>query len=571
MPLIDEAPYTADDVPDYPQCTPQPIKIIHVGAGASGLLFAHKAEKQLQNYELICYEKNEVIGGTWYENRYPGCACDIPAHTYTYPFEPNAEWSGYYSYSHEIQEYFLRFAKKYGVEKYVQLNTEVVAATWDEKTSKWNVDLKRKDGSTFVDTCDVIVNGAGVINKWKWPSIEGLHDFKGLLAHSANWDTSIDWAGKTVAVIGTGSSSIQMVPKLVETAKHVTVFIRNETYIATPFGSISNKEADPEAQDPQAAGKHSYTEKEKQKFRDDPEYHLKYRQQVERSVASIFRMFLRGSEMNLAAKKFLQDDMARKLGDREDLKQRFIPAWSPGCRRLTPGEGYLEALIRDNVTCVFDDIVKVTPEGVVTSDGTEHKVDILACATGFYVAYLPHFQITGLNGQVMQDQKEPNVYASISAPGFPNYFVVNGPRGNWGQGCVLPSHEVHIEYILQCCRKMQEDGIRWMMPKQEPTTQLNLYMDAWHRKNSVWAEDCKSWYKDNKKDGRVYIWPGSLFHHLKFMKRPRFEHYDLQYSDPGNIFAFLGNGLTITETKYGPADLPVPYIRNNEDEAWDIE
>ncbi|OAL38935.1 hypothetical protein AYO20_01686 [Fonsecaea nubica] len=571
MPLINEAPYTPDDIPDHPQCAPQPLKIIHVGAGASGLLFAHKAERMLKNYDLICYEKNDSIGGTWYENRYPGCACDIPAHTYTFPFEPNTEWSGYYSGSDEIQEYFVRFAKKYGVEKYVQLNTEVVAATWDETNSNWTVDLKRKDGSTFTDTCDVLVNGAGVINRWKWPTIEGLHDFKGLLLHSAAWDRSIDWAGKTVAVIGTGSSSIQMVPKLAETAKHLTVFIRNQTYIATPFLSMSNKEADPDAADPGTAGKHLYTEKEKQKFRDDPDYHLKYREDVERSVAGMFRMFLRGTEQNLAAKKFLQDDMARKLGDREDLKQKFIPAWSPGCRRLTPGEGYLEALVRDNVTCVFEDIVKVTPEGVVTSDGREHKVDLLVCATGFFVQYQPHFRITGLSGQVMQDQKQPNVYASIAAPGFPNYFVVNGPRGNWGQGCALPSHEVQAEYILQCCRKLQEDGIRWMAPKQDLTTQLNLYMDAWHRKYSVWAEDCKSWYKDNKPDGRVYIWPGSLYHHLKFLKRPRYEHYDLQYKDPGNVFAFLGNGLTITETKYGPKDMPVPYIRNSEDVEWDIE
>jgi len=389
----------------------------------------------------------------------------------------------------------LKFAKKYDVEKYFQLNTEVVAATWDENTSKWNVELERKDGSTFNDTCDVIVNGAGVVNKWKWPTIEGLPEFKGTLAHSAHWDTSIDWKDKTIAVIGTGSSSIQMVPKLQETAKHVTVFMRNQTYIATPFGGVSNKEADPDASDPAAAGIHQYTEKEKQKFREDPEYLLNYRRQVERSIAGMFRMFLRGTETNLGAKKMLQADMAKKLGDRDDLKEKFIPEWSPGCRRLTPGSGYLEALIKPNVTCVFEDITKVTAEGIVTSDGTEHKVDILVCATGFYIAYHPHFRITGLNGQVMQDQPSPNIYSAISAPGFPNYFVVNGPRGNWGQGCVLPSHEVHIEYILQCCRKMQEDGLSWMMPKADVTGQLNRYMDAWHRKRSVWAEECKSWYK----------------------------------------------------------------------------
>jgi len=496
MPLISEKPYSPDQVPEYPQCTPGPIKIIHVGAGASGLLFAQKARKWLQNFELVCYEKNDSIGGTWYENRYPGCACDIPAHTYTFPFEPNPEWSGYYSYSDEIQDYMLRFAKKYKVEDFVRLHTEVTSATWDEKEGKWYIGLKRSDGTTFTDTCDVIVNGAGVVNKWKWPTIEGLHGFNGVLAHSAHWNPKIDWKGKRVAVVGTGSSSIQMVPKFAETAKHLFVFMRNKTYVGPQFASnVSNKEADPDAMEPNAAGKHQYTEKEKQRFRDDPAYHLKYRRAVEQAVVGGFKMFYRGSELNIQAKKFMQESMAQRLGDNEDLKKRFIPEWSPGCRRLTPGEGYLEALCRDNVTPVHEEIIKVTPQGILTADGAEHEVDILACATGFHVQYLPHFRIVGQEGQVMQDQAEPNVYASIAAPGFPNYFVVNGPRGNWGQGCALPSHEVQVEYILQCCKKMQEDGIRYMVPKQLPTTQLNLYMDAWHKKHSVWAEDCRSWYK----------------------------------------------------------------------------
>jgi len=487
---------TPNGVPDYPQCSPHPLKIIHVGMGASGMVFAHKAQKFLTNYELICYEKNDAIGGTWYENRYPGCACDIPAHTYTFPWHPNAEWSGYYSYSDEIQKYFLRFAREYDVERDARLNTEVLACTWDGDQGRWIVELKRKDGSTFTDTCNVLVNGTGIINKWKWPVIEGLHDFLGILAHSASWPQDLNWTDKNVAVIGTGSSSIQMVPQLAKTARHVTVFMRNKTYIGPQIGStVSNKEADPDAMDPQAAGKHQYTEKEKQRFREDPEYHLKYRRKVEAAVVSGFRMFYRGGEMNLMAKDTMQKAMADKLGNRDDLKEKFIPEWSPGCRRLTPGEGYLETLIRDNVTPTFESIVKITPEGVLTADGTEHKVDILACATGFHVQYLPHFRITGMHGAVMQDQPEPNVYASIAAPGFPNYFVVNGPRGNWGQGCALPSHEVQVEYIVQCCRKMQEDGIKSMAPKQEPTTQLNLYMDAWHKKHSVWTENCRSWYK----------------------------------------------------------------------------
>lgn len=221
-----------------------------------------------------------------------------------------------------------------------------------------------------------------------------------------------------------------MVPKLAETASKVTVFMRNNTYIAPPFGSnVSNKEADPDALDPAAAGKHHYTEKEKQRFREDPEYHLKYRTTIERQIANGgWDMFNRGSELNLFVKGAMQDSMKQRLAHRDDLKERIIPTWSPGCRRLTPGDGYLEALIRDNVECEFDDITKVTETGLETITGKLHEVDILACATGFNVQYFPHFMIKGVGGQVMQDSPEPNVYASIAAPGYPNYFVINGPR-----------------------------------------------------------------------------------------------------------------------------------------------
>ncbi|KAK4556593.1 hypothetical protein LTR86_006164 [Recurvomyces mirabilis] len=528
-------------VPDAPQCDPQKIRIIHVGMGASGMLAAHKARKMLSNYELICYEKNDTVGGTWYENRYPGCACDIPAHTYTFPFDPNPDWSGYYAYAPEIQEYFLRFYKKHDLEPFVVLSTEVLSAEWHDLEGQWHVQLRRKDGTTFKDTCNILINGSGVLTKWKWPAIGGLHDFKGTLAHSAYWPKDLDWFGKSVAVIGTGSSSIQMVPQLTAKASHVTVFMRNQTYIAPQFGaSITNEEADPESMNPAAAGKHQYTEKEKQRFRDDPEYHLKYRQRMEGSIVGGWDMFYRSSDLNVQVRKYMQEQMRERLGDRDDLKERIIPAWSPGCRRLTPGEGYLEALIARNVTCNFDNIVGVNETGLRTVKGDQIDVDILVCATGFDVQYQPHFRITGLSGQVMQDQKEPNVYASISCPGFPNYFVINGPRGNWGQGCALPSHEVQMEYILQCAR------------------------------HSIWSEECKSWYKDNTVDGRIHIWPGSLLHHLKYLKHPRYEHYEIVYKDPDNMFAFLGNGRTIGQVKFG-AEAPVPYIRNEEDYPWDIE
>ena len=258
-PLTTTSDYSSADVPDYPQCTPQPLRIIYVGAGAGGILFAHKAERMLENYSLVCYEKNPDIGGTWLENRYPGCACDIPAHTYVFPFEPNPDWSGYFSYAGEIQGYLQQCATKWNVHKFFELEREIVSARWLEGEAKYEVLVRKvgKDGNgeTFTDTCDVLVNGSGILNKWKWPDIPDRPEFQGKMVHSARWDPDLDWTGKKVAVIGSGSSSIQMLPHLAATAESVSVFLRNPTWVGPQIGtSIKNESADPNAMNPAAAG-----------------------------------------------------------------------------------------------------------------------------------------------------------------------------------------------------------------------------------------------------------------------------------------------------------------------------
>lgn len=193
---------------------------------------------------------------------------------------------------------------------------------------------------------------------------------------------------------------------------------------------------------PGPASKHHYIEAEKEKFKSDPDFHLEYRKKLESALTEMFPLFIRGSELNQKARKGMRESMLQKLGPgHDDLKQRLIPEWSPGCRRLTPGEGYLETLTKSHVRVVHDEIVRFTEQGLVTAAGEQLEFDIIACATGFNVAYVPHFKITGRDGIIMQDawKETPNIYLSITAPQFPNYFVVNGPTGNWGQGCALPS------------------------------------------------------------------------------------------------------------------------------------
>ncbi|RVX71029.1 hypothetical protein B0A52_03394 [Exophiala mesophila] len=557
------------DIVDQVHSKPDHIKIIHVGAGASGLLMAYKARKMLKNFDLILYEKNPVIGGTWWENRYPGCACDIPAHCYTYSFEPNTEWSEFYSGHSEIQEYFVRFYEKHQLEPFVRLNHKVISTVWDDDQCIWNVEIEH-DGQIVHDWCHVLVNGAGVVNRWKWPVIEGLHDFQGKLAHSAAWDETINTEGKKVAVIGTGSSSIQMVPHLAKGAEHLTVFMRNQFWISP---QIPTDEQKLETSDRKAIiGRHYYTEDEKKAFRENEDFHLAYRKELESKMGKKFPVFMRGTPDNEMAKKVFRADMAKKIGPgHEELLEKMIPTWSPGCRRMTPGEGYLETLAQPHVSTVHEEIVKITPTGLVTASGQEVNVDIIACGTGFETSYVPHFKIVGMGGVVMQEEwkEESNIYCSISGPNYPNYWVINGPRGNWGQGCALPSHEVQIEYVVQCVDKMQREKIKSLEVKQKPTTDFNNHLDAWHKKHSVWAEDCRSWYKKNKKDGRVYIWGGSLLHLLKTLRTPRFEHYEIRYKNEDDTWAFLGNGLTEADV-IGTVEKLTPFIRNS-DVPWVID
>lgn len=393
------------------------------------------------------------------------------------------------------------------------------------------------------------------MNDWKWPKIEGLHDFKGKLLHSAAWDTETDLTGKTVGIIGTGSSAIQCVPKVQKQAKHLTSFMRSETWIAPAIGASAiqdvhkganaNEDGEKAAEQAGPQEQHIYTDEEIKKFNDDPEYLLDYRRGLEAEVNAGFVMFFSGSEASAKAKEAMTEIMKKRIGPgHEDLKQKLIPAWSPGCRRLTPGDGYLEALVQPNVTTVFEGIQKMVPEGLVDDSGKLHEVDALICATGFNIAFAPTFEVYGTNGARMREEfdPEPQVYLSMAVPKFPNYFVVNGVRGNWAAGTALPTHEVCVDYICKCVKKIQEEGLRALEIKQEPVTQLYEHIDAWH-KNSVWSQDCKSWYKNNIRGGKLWIWGGSALHHMKTIKEVKWEHYDHRYRS-SNMWAYLGNGLT---------------------------
>ncbi|KAF8967752.1 hypothetical protein BDZ97DRAFT_1916690 [Flammula alnicola] len=486
---------------------------------------AYKLQRNFSNFDLVCYEKNEDLGGTWWENRYPGCACDVPAHTYTWSFEPNPTWSSVYASSVEIYHYFKNFSDKYGLGKYCKFSHQVSGATWNAKLGRWDVEIKNLvDDTTIQDHCDVLINAAGLLNIWKWPDIDGLMDYKGKLLHTAHWDQSVDLTGKHVGLIGNGSSGIQVLPAISSQADRITTFIRAPAWVSPV----------------QAQEQHVYDDEERRVFETDPEALLKYRKALETGFSGLWPVFIADSETQKATAAGMAMMMKDKLRN-EALEKLVIPSWG-------------------KVEVVYGPIQKVTERGVIGGDGKEHPIDILICATGFDVSFRPRFPIVGASGQALSDMwvDEPKAYMGIAAHDFPNYFMIGGPNSPVGNGPVLAALEAQADYALRMMDRWQTENIHSFMPKFDAVEEFAEHRDKFMQ-GTVWNQNCGSWYKKN---GKVIVtWTGSTMHYLEAIAEPRFDDWDFKYT--GNRYAYLGNGYSQTEVDSG-SDWAY-YIRNKDD------
>ncbi|KAI0136173.1 hypothetical protein BJ170DRAFT_600627 [Xylariales sp. AK1849] len=527
------------------------MKIICVGAGASGLIFAYKLQRSFEHFNLTIYEKNEEISGTWYENRYPGCACDVAAHNYTWSFEPKPDWSSVYASSTEIFKYFNDFADKYRLRSYIQTGKEVIGSRWDSQRSGWNVQIKdMATGQVFDDFCHILINAGGILNAWKWPSIPELDTFSGPKLHTAAWDDSISLEGKTVGVIGNGSSGVQVLPAILSRVKKITHFIRKGTWVAPPLRGIEP---------------HVYTQEELDRFANEPGFLLEHRKKYQASTSGVFNLFIRGSETQKTVRDFMEKHMAERILD-PALRERLIPQWSVGCRRLSPGIKYLEALQTDQVDVIIEGIKEMTANGARTEDGQEHNFDVLVCATGFDVSFRPRFPLIGNNGKNLQDTwaSEAMGYLGLAAPDMPNYFVFLGPNCPIGNGPILAAIEAQADYMLKWCDRWQTENIRSFTPKWRAVKDFNSHTDQ-YMKGTVWTEDCSSWYKGNSIAGRVCaLWPGSTLHYLEVLSVLRGDDWDIEYE--GNSFAWMGNGFSQTELDK-TSDWAF-YLRDQDDSAF---
>ncbi|KAL3464645.1 putative dimethylaniline monooxygenase [Aspergillus heterothallicus] len=537
VPTTDNTGYA---IPDQNLGSLRPLRIIVIGFGAGGINLAHIfSQPQHKNIVIQCYDKNPEVGGTWYENRYPGCACDIPSVNYQFSWHPKPDWSSYYAGSEEILGYFKDVVDTHDLRRFVGLGHCVVGAWWDEERGKWRVKIKpNEDGEEFYDEGDVLINATGVLNNWKWPQVPGVEKFEAKV-HSAYWDTSIDLHSKVVGVIGNGSSAVQIIPAISPKVKQIKAFMRSPTWITAGFAQKYAGEN---------GSNFNYTEEQKQKFRDDPAEYLNYRKMVEEELNQRFKFIINGTPAQKEALEFARAEMTRKLNGREDLVSKLVPTdYAVGCRRPTPGNGFLECITDEKCSVTFESITEITENGLITQDGVHHDMDVLVCATGFDVSFKPKFPIVGKDGLDLKDAwaKQPDTYLSATIPQFPNYFMINGPFGPYGHGSILPIIEIITRYIEEFLIKLARENIKSFYPKREAVDDFRRHRELFLLR-TAWSSPCRSWFKGGTIDGPIMMWPGSRLHFFEALKEPRYEDYEWEYQH-NNRFSYFGNGFSQRE------------------------
>ncbi|KAK7996419.1 hypothetical protein PG989_004459 [Apiospora arundinis] len=545
---------------------PRKLRVVVIGAGLSGIISGALLPAKVPEIELTIFEKNADVGGTWFENKYPGVRCDIPAHVYQTSFEPNTQWSEEFAQGAEIKEYWQKLAQKYGVYDRLRLSHEVKGLEWDAKESVWKVDVvDLHNDKNFTETADFVLTAIGRFNAWKLPDYPGLHDFQGLLRHTSNWDPDFNPTGKRVAVIGNGASGIQVVSHLHKKVAHLDHYARNPTWIAESF-----------AGDKTSLEPKSYPAELKERFAADPAAYTAWRKAFEDKYWRGFETWLRNSDRNNDARVTLTESMRLRLQHRPELLERLVPDFSPHCRRLTPGPGYLEAITADNTEYIQTHIARFTKTGIETVDGTHREVDAIFCATGANVDMVQPFPIRGPDGVLLSDLWSSNgetkgesagpgfpyTYIGAATPGFPNLFFVHGPNAAGRSGSVPHSVEIQVSFFARVLCKAAREGIRTLQPSRRAADDFVEYCDAFFR-STVLTENCSSWYNGGRPGARIHgLWPGSGAHVELVLREPRWEDWEYTYlnRDGNRLMWYFGNGHTRKEED--PASDMTRYVRD---------
>jgi cation diffusion facilitator CzcD-associated flavoprotein CzcO len=464
------------------------VDTLIVGAGFSGLCMAMKLRQAGMNSFLVI-EKSEGIGGTWWENRYPGCACDIPSHLYSFSFDLNPQWSRMFAGREEIQEYMVRSVERHGIREQIRLKTVLREARWDEGAGLWHATLG--DGSTI--DARILVSGMGALHVPRYPEIEGLDRFEGPSFHSAAWDSFIDLAGNHIAVIGTGASAIQFVPQIAPLAAKLSLYQRTPPWIVPKLD-------------------HPIAEQWRRRFERIPGLIRVYRTMLFWLLEIRVLGFLKKGWLRAQGEKEARKHLAAQVPD-PDLRSKLTPSYEFGCKRVLISNDFYPTLARPNVELVTDAIREVRAHSIVTADGIERPVDVLIYGTGFRVTeLLLGTRVVGRRGVEIHDawNERVSAFLGITVTGFPNFFMLLGPNTGLGHNSVVLMIEAQVRYVMSCLRMMRRGG-QAVMEVRAASHQKFVERVRRRLATSVWqAGGCRSWYQEQRTGESPVVWPGSV-------------------------------------------------------------
>ncbi len=486
-------------------------RIAIVGTGFAGLGMAIRL-RQAGIHDFVVLERATDVGGTWRDNHYPGCACDVPSHLYSFSFAPNPEWSNTYSPQPEIGAYLRNCADRYGVLPHVLFGADITEARWDEAEQRWH--LTTPVGEV---TADVVISGNGPLSEPHLPDLPGMERFAGTAFHSAAWDHGHDLAGRRVAVIGTGASAIQFVPEIQPQVERLTVFQRTAPWVVPHPGR-------------------PVTDREHRLYRRVPLAQKAVRAGVYWGRELLVLGFRHPKLMGLA-EKGARDFLHKQVPDPE-LRAKLTPSYSVGCKRILPSNRWLPALAQPNVDVETSGIAEVRERSIVTGDGREVDVDTIIYGTGFHVTDNPFAErVHGVGGRSLAEAWADGVqaYVGSAVAGFPNLFLLIGPNTALGHSSMVFMIESQIAYVLDALRRMEREGIGRVEVRRDAQA---TYNDEIQRRlaGTVWMSGCASWYLDAH--GRnPTLWPGFTWQFRLRTRRFDAAAYDLQ---PARVPALAG-------------------------------
>ncbi|GGP64420.1 flavin-containing monooxygenase [Shewanella saliphila] len=473
--------------------------VVIIGAGMTGILMTIKL-RQAGITDIVVLEKKESVGGTWRENTYPGAACDVPAHMYTYSFEPNPNWSRFFARGPEIKQYFEHVVDKYDVARDIRFNEAVTDAQYTD--GKWTI--KTSKGQTYI--ADFMVCATGILHHPQFPNIAGLDDFKGAKFHTAQWDHGVEISANTrVGIIGTGSTAAQAIPELINTGATVSVFQRTPQWLMhLPDFTFSHTMRKLMTRYPIITKIHRNTGK----------FFLEHF-----FTKAVTGQFIQKHLLSFLCKANLRLSIKDKV-----LREKLRPNYQVGCKRVIINSTFYKGIQKTNAHLITEGIERITETGIITKDGKHHELDVLVLSTGFNAFnFMRPMNLIGRNNVHIDKAWAHKIkaYRSMLLSDYPNFFLMLGPNTPIGNFSVIAMSEVQTDYVIKLIDKWRAREFDEFEAKPQAIDDFTAYVKE-GLKGTSWVGGCQSWYLDA--DGDPILWPYTWQRWVDEMKEPQMEH-----------------------------------------------